>query len=81
MGNQPKALAELEKEMDLRSFAGSIMADDSLALMQQHAIDDWVNYKDRLKYQFSVQTQGETELLSLTIQDFAHMRTEYDEAF
>ena len=37
--------------------------------------------KDRLKYQFNVFAQTECELLTLSIQDFAAMKSEYVEAY
>ena len=58
---------------------GSIMALEDVD--HESALENWILYKDKLKRQFTVQTQSECELLSLTIQDLMNMRTEFLEAY
>lgn len=47
----------------------------------EYCFENWLLFKDRLKRQFSVRSQSECELLSLSIQDLSCMRSEFIEAY
>lgn len=62
-------------------IVGSLMSIDQEGFDYESALENWVQHKDKLKRQFSVHTQQECELLSLSIQDLYCMRSEFLEAY
>jgi hypothetical protein len=63
------------------NFFGIIDIVGSMLSIEAEDFDNWSHYKEKLKRQFTIQTQEKTELMSLSIDDLNNMEKEFTESY
>jgi CRP-like cAMP-binding protein len=63
------------------NFFGIIDIVGSMLSIEAEDFDNWCHYKEKLKRQFTIQTQEKTELMSLNLDDLNNMSKEFTESY
>lgn len=71
------------KYIDIRpgNFFGIIDIVGSMLSIEATQMENWIEYKEKLKRQFTAQAHGQTELLNLSIEDLNRMQREFSDSY